>query len=168
MEDVQQQDRDNVSRTLDKLEADFNGKMEAVKDDFVTEIKDNIKLLGDNIDCLENAIHDDVNKLKEMVCDLGDNLDEEKLSRQDDEKKLTDFLNSEVNRMDSNISDRVGKLANDLDNTLDTLNGKIDGNAKAFDDKIDLLGFFIREKTSEKIYANQLFESQFQYKMKDF
>ena len=132
----QARDREMLGRAVEEARAEFQDNLDGVKNDIVTEIKDNIAVLGDNISSLEDAIHDDVNKLKNMMCDLGENMEEEKLLRNEEEKKIRDALSKSV----GDISDKL-KVANDaVEAQIKAVNEEMNTNKDLIDTKINVLG----------------------------
>ena len=128
IKEAQDNDREKFASSLHDIREEFQDNLDQVKEDVVTEIKDNISLLSENITSLENAIHDDVNKLKNMMCDLGENVEEEKLLRIEAEKqvkdeltKTNDWMKESENKLLERLYDEEDRRMKDCDNLRNAL-----------------------------------------------
>ena len=164
-------DRDMLADSIEKAKKEFQETLDGVKIDIVSEIKDNIADLGDNLSALEDAIHDDVNKLKNMMCDLGENMEEEKLLRIEDQGKIKESLENSVGELFEKI-----KATNDsVDADLSEMRDNIKTNTQLLENKVDALEQGLENKINEvdKTLNNKLDtslkdieENQNKYKLK--
>ena len=164
-------DRDMLADSIEKAQKEFQETLDGVKIDIVSEIKDNIADLGDNLSALEDAIHDDVNKLKNMMCDLGENMEEEKLLRIEDQGKIKESLENSVGELFEKI-----KATNDsVDADLSEMRDNIKTNTQLLENKVDALEQGLENKINEvdKTLNNKLDtslkdieENQNKYKLK--
>ena len=164
-------DRDMLADSIEKAKKEFQETLDGVKTDIVSEIKDNIADLGDNLSALEDAIHDDVNKLKNMMCDLGENMEEEKLLRIEDQGKIKESLENSVGELFEKI-----KATNDsVDADLSEMRDNIKTNIQLLENKVDALDLGLGNKINEvdKTLNNKLDTSlkdmednQHKYKLK--
>ena len=164
-------DRDMLADSIEKAKKEFQETLDGVKTDIVSEIKDNIAELGDNLSALEDAIHDDVNKLKNMMCDLGENMEEEKLLRIEDQGKIKESLENSVGELFEKI-----KATNDsVDADLSEMRDNIKTNTQLLENKVDALERGLENKINEvdKTLNNKLDTSlkdmednQHKYKLK--
>ena len=164
-------DRDMLADSIEKAKKEFQETLDGVKTDIVSEIKDNIADLGDNLSALEDAIHDDVNKLKNMMCDLGENMEEEKLLRIEDQGKIKESLENSVGELFEKI-----KATNDsVDADLSEMRDNIKTNIQLLENKVDALERGLENKINEvdKTLNNKLDTSlkdmednQHKYKLK--
>ena len=138
-------DRDMLADSIEKAQKEFQETLDGVKIDIVSEIKDNIADLGDNLSALEDAIHDDVNKLKNMMCDLGENMEEEKLLRIEDQGKIKESLENSVGELFEKI-----KATNDsVDADLSEMRDNIKTNTQLLENKVDALEQGLENKINE-------------------
>ena len=138
-------DRDMLADSIEKAKKEFQETLDGVKTDIVSEIKDNIADLGDNLSALEDAIHDDVNKLKNMMCDLGENMEEEKLLRIEDQGKIKESLENSVGELFEKI-----KATNDsVDADLSEMRDNIKTNIQLLENKVDALERGLENKINE-------------------
>ena len=138
-------DRDMLADSIEKAKKEFQETLDGVKTDIVSEIKDNIAELGDNLSALEDAIHDDVNKLKNMMCDLGENMEEEKLLRIEDQGKIKESLENSVGELFEKI-----KATNDsVDADLSEMRDNIKTNTQLLENKVDALERGLENKINE-------------------
>ena len=138
-------DRDMLADSIEKAKKEFQETLDGVKTDIVSEIKDNIAELGDNLSALEDAIHDDVNKLKNMMCDLGENMEEEKLLRIEDQGKIKESLENSVGELFEKI-----KATNDsVDADLSEMRDNIKTNTQLLENKVDALDRGLENKINE-------------------
>ena len=138
-------DRDMLADSIEKAKKEFQETLDGVKIDIVSEIKDNIADLGDNLSALEDAIHDDVNKLKNMMCDLGENMEEEKLLRIEDQGKIKESLENSVGELFEKI-----KATNDsVDADLSEMRDNIKTNTQLLENKVDALEQGLENKINE-------------------
>ena len=138
-------DRDMLADSIEKAKKEFQETLDGVKTDIVSEIKDNIAELGDNLSALEDAIHDDVNKLKNMMCDLGENMEEEKLLRIGDQGKIKESLENSVGELFEKI-----KATNDsVDADLSEMRDNIKTNTQLLENKVDALDRGLENKINE-------------------
>ena len=128
-------DRDMLADTIEKAKKEFQENLDGVKLDIVSEIKDNIADLGDNLSALEDAIHDDVNKLKNMMCDLGENMEEEKLLRIEDQGKIKESLKDSVGE----IFEKIKATDDSIDADLSEMRDNIKTNTQLLENKVDAL-----------------------------
>ena len=135
-------DREMLTDSIEKAKKEFQENLEGVKIDIVSEIKDNIADLGDNLSSLEDAIHDDVNKLKNMMCDLGENMEEEKLLRIEDQKNIKDSLQNSVGQ----LFDKIKETNDDVGAHLSEMRDNTKTNTKLLENKVDSLGQGIEDK----------------------
>ena len=147
-------DRDMLADSIENAKTEFQETLDGVKIDIVSEIKDNIADLGDNLSALEDAIHDDVNKLKNMMCDLGENMEEEKLLRIEDQGKIKESFQNSIGELFEKI-----KATNDcVDVDLAEMRDNIKTNSQLLENKVDALGQGLENKINsvDKTFNNKL------------
>ena len=154
-------DREMLTDSIEKAKKEFQENLEGVKIDIVSEIKDNIADLGDNLSSLEDAIHDDVNKLKNMMCDLGENMEEEKLLRIEDQKNIKDSLQNSVGQ----LFDKIKETNDDVGAHLSEMRDNTKTNTKLLEKKVDSLGQGIEDKINS---VNKTLTDNLDTAMKDF
>ena len=147
-------DRDMLADSIEKAKTEFQETLDGVKIDIVSEIKDNIADLGDNLSALEDAIHDDVNKLKNMMCDLGENMEEEKLLRIEDQGKIKESLQNSVGELFEKIKATNDSVYVDLSEMRDN----IKTNTQLLENKVDAIGQGLENKINsvDKTFNNKL------------
>ena len=147
-------DRDMLADSIEKAKTEFQETLDGVKIDIVSEIKDNISDLGDNLSALEDAIHDDVNKLKNMMCDLGENMEEEKLLRIEDQGKIKESLQNSVGELFEKIKATNDSVYVDLSEMRDN----IKTNTQLLENKVDAIGQGLENKINsvDKTFNNKL------------
>ena len=154
-------DREMLTDSIEKAKKEFQENLEGVKIDIVSEIKDNIADLGDNLSSLEDAIHDDVNKLKNMMCDLGENMEEEKLLRIEDQKNIKDSLQNSVGQ----LFDKIKETNDDVGAHLSEMRDNTKTNIKLLENKVESLGQGIEDKINS---VNKTLTDNLDTAMKDF
>lgn len=167
-------DRDMLADTIEKAKKEFQENLDGVKIDIVSEIKDNIADLGDNLSALEDAIHDDVNKLKNMMCDLGENMEEEKLLRIEDQEKIKDSLKNSVGELfekikatDDSIDADLSEMRDNIKTNTQLLDNKVDALEQGLENKINIVDKTLNNKLDTSLKDLEDKQNKFELKLED-
>ena len=167
-------DRDMLADSIEKAKKEFQENLDGVKIDIVSEIKDNIADLGDNLSALEDAIHDDVNKLKNMMCDLGENMEEEKLLRIEDQGKIKESLQNSVGELfekitatDDSINADLSEMRDNMKTNTQLLENKVDALEQGLEKKINIVDKTLNNKFDTSLKDLEDKQNKFELKVED-